>query len=125
MQTIETRTAQLKPLAALAGRLDLLVAHLPKPDAPAGGDAMELPGPEVTSISKRIYAYDPTSACLHYHLCGMVKTLANSSGVLGTHLVHTYNVYNFLFLSAVLVRTQTSMEHCTLSCMRVSCTAQS
>lgn len=49
-QTIEARTAQLKPLAALAGRLDLLVAHLPKPDAAAGADALELPSPEVPFV---------------------------------------------------------------------------
>ncbi|CAL8463784.1 g3318 [Coccomyxa elongata] len=51
-QTIETRTAQLKPLAALAGRLDLLVAHLPKPDATPGAEAMELPGPEVVYVEE-------------------------------------------------------------------------
>lgn len=48
MQTIEARTACLKPLAALAGRLDLLIAHLPKQqESSRGADASALAGPQV------------------------------------------------------------------------------
>ncbi|KAK9919005.1 hypothetical protein WJX75_008642 [Coccomyxa subellipsoidea] len=62
-QTIEARTAQLKPLAALAGRLDLLVAHLPKPDAAAGADALELPSPEVVYVEEdELEAENPFAA---------------------------------------------------------------
>ena len=47
-QTIEARTACMKPLAALAGRLDLLIAHLPKQQESSGGaDASALAGPQV------------------------------------------------------------------------------
>ena len=47
-QTIDARTALLKPLAALAGRLDLLIAHLPKPDGTGGAaEQQTLPGPQV------------------------------------------------------------------------------
>ena len=49
-QTIETRTALLKPLAALAGRLDLLVAHLPKdPSSGAAAEQPALGGPQACS----------------------------------------------------------------------------
>ena len=52
MQTIEARTAYLKPLAALAGRLDLLTAHLPKQhESSAAPDPLALPVPQVRSIS--------------------------------------------------------------------------
>ncbi|EIE18810.1 NUC189-domain-containing protein [Coccomyxa subellipsoidea C-169] len=62
-QTIEARTAQLKPLAALAGRLDLLVAHLPKPDAAASADDLELPGPEVVYVEEdELEAENPLAA---------------------------------------------------------------
>jgi hypothetical protein len=47
-QTIEARTAYLKPLAALAGRLDLLIAHLPKQqESSSAVDVSGLPGPQV------------------------------------------------------------------------------
>ena len=49
-QTIETRTALLKPLAALAGRLDLLVAHLPRePSSRAAAEQPALGGPQACS----------------------------------------------------------------------------
>ena len=48
VQTIEARTAYLKPLAALAGRLDLLTAHLPKQhESSAAADPLALPAPQV------------------------------------------------------------------------------
>ena len=48
VQTIEARTAYLKPLAALAGRLDLLIAHLPKQqESSSAVDVSGLPGPQV------------------------------------------------------------------------------
>lgn len=56
------RVAQLKPLAALAGRLDLLVAHLPKPDSAASADTPELPGPEVSPPSLK---RDPREQACH------------------------------------------------------------
>lgn len=48
VQTIEARTAYLKPLAALAGRLDLLIAHLPKQqESSSAVDVSGLPSPQV------------------------------------------------------------------------------
>ena len=37
-QVIEARVALQRPLASLAGRLDLLVAHMPQPGAAAAGE---------------------------------------------------------------------------------------
>ncbi len=50
-QTIEARTAYIKPLAALAGRLDLLTAHLPKQhQSSAAPDPLALPEPQVSNV---------------------------------------------------------------------------
>jgi hypothetical protein len=66
MQTIEARTAQLKPLAALAGRLDLLIAHMPKPDIGGGPEQIQLPGPAVLPF---IPLSSPTDcAAVHEHI---------------------------------------------------------
>lgn len=64
MQTIEARTAYLKPLAALAGRLDLLTAHLPKQhESSAASDPLALPEPQVRNNPGHVTRSPP--ACLH------------------------------------------------------------